>query len=1210
MNPFALSFFFVFFLTFFVHPSSVRAQCSVSSAQICIGADDVGTVWINGNQIAGTPVTDVAQGQPIPCFTVPAAYLVAGTNTIAVQSYNTACCYNWATWALTMNMSNGSKEYVTSNSGNVKLYNSPNSPFNPPPNDSGSVTWWNSSYNQGSVGGWVNPTPIYYTPAYYLANAFDPVTGLPLPPLGADLDGGNGTSTSGTFNGQAPGASVYYRQTFTLTTTCPTASPTPNINITKSILGATSGVTAGQAVTFVVNICNTGGPTSGPATFVDTLTSGSGFGTDAPYPGHCYTDLWTGTAQCGGSGSTTQYGPIFSGGTPLTWVYPSGFPGYGFCTAVSIMAVSYYIGTDPAQCLSTNVARGIWGSGAVTSNSVNFTNANCTTPPPTNTPTYTATRTNTPTLTPTNTNTVTSTPTRTNTMTSTFTNTFTPTPTNTPTPTPTRTNTPTLTPTNTFTATPTNTWTPTPTRTNTPTNTFTPTPTHTPTATPTKTNTPTSTPTNTNTATPTLTRTNTPTDTFTATPTYTSTATPTRTFTPTPTNTPTVTPTPTNTAVITPTPTHTPTRTPTPTVTHTPTNTPSHTATPTPTNTWTPTATPTRTPTNTPTNTPTPTFTVTLTPTPTNTPTVTPTPTNTAVITPTPTHTPTRTPTPTVTHTPTATYTSTPTPTNTATPTPTHTWTPTATPTATPTDTPTVTTTPTHTAIITPTPTSTPTLTPTATWTYTPTPTNSPTNSATHTPTPTWTDTFTMTFTWSPTSTPTSTDTPTPTFTDTPMITPTFTSTPTNTPTPTDTRTWTPTSTPTDTVTVTPTWTPSPTPTDTHSPTPTFTFTPTFTPTETSTWTDTPTWTLTFTPTPSPTDSFTPTPTSTPTHSATSTATATVSNTPTPTRTPTWTPTFTVTSTSTETATSTPIGIYTVRIGVYNAAGELVKLILAKSLPDPMENVTLGANHSIDSLDGANRSVTVFYGGVPVAVWDGTTADGGLASNGAYYIKVDNIDPSGVDKSVSQLVTVSRSLLKTNILIYNEAGEVVRHLYAMIDDPGDSSPMGARLSSDLIRPGGGGGAPAQLSIVLSNGVTVTWDGRGDASNYVMNGQYMIEVHSFDGQGADVTVNLQVTVQNGPRDLSGPLQAFPNLLNSSQGFIVIFQDSSGPGLTLRVRVYSLAGELVKAWDGASGTSQATWDAQGLASGVYLTLVESKDAQGRFLHQRLLKIAVVH
>jgi hypothetical protein len=267
----------------------------------------------------------------------------------------------------------------------------------------------------------------------------------------------------------------------------------------------------------------------------------------------------------------------------------------------------------------------------------------------------------------------------------------------------------------------------------------------------------------------------------------------------------------------------------------------------------------------------------------------------------------------------------------------------------------------------------------------------------------------------------------------------------------------------------------------------------------------------------------------------------------------------------------------------------------------------MGGNGSIQSLHGTNASVTIYDGSMPVAVWNGSTQDGSPASNGAYYVKVDNIDPSGVDKSVSQLVTVSRALLKTTVLIYNEVGEVIRHLFMVVDDPGPNVALGAQLSSNLIQPGGSGGTPNQLTITLSTGVSVVWDGKGDQGDYVLNGQYMIEVHSNNGQGAETTVNLQVSVLNAARDLAGPLQVSPNTLNAANGFLATFQDNSAPGLILRVHIYTLAGELVKAWE--EGNSKTTFDAQGSASGIYLAVVGSFDAGGA-VHQKVLKIAVVH
>lgn len=233
------------------------------------------------------------------------------------------------------------------------------------------------------------------------------------------------------------------------------------------------------------------------------------------------------------------------------------------------------------------------------------------------------------------------------------------------------------------------------------------------------------------------------------------------------------------------------------------------------------------TPSNTPTLTPTPTFTNTSTKTftPTVTVTFTPTSSNTA--------------TPTYTNTMTTTYTATSTRTVTPTQTPSVTDTISSnTPTSTRTFTPTPTVTPTWSDTVTPTDTGTNTYTYTATSTATATPTQSYTGTftPTFTVTPTGTPTYTQTYTY--TNSPVFTATITRTATDTYTATPTYTSTPTETQSNTYTQTRTPSSTPTITNTYTQTYT--------VTVTLTVTFTDTYTPTRTATssFTDTPTATL------------------------------------------------------------------------------------------------------------------------------------------------------------------------------------------------------------------------------------------------------------------------------------------------------------------------------------------------------------------------------
>ena len=398
------------------------------------------------------------------------------------------------------------------------------------------------------------------------------------------------------------------------------------------------------------------------------------------------------------------------------------------------------------------------------------------------------------------------------------------------------------------------------------------------------------------------------------------------------------------------------------------------------------------------------------------------------------------------------------------------TYTPTNTPTITNTITPTISPTSTFTHTVTFTPTNTPTITNTIT------PTVSPTYTNTITPTISPTNTFTVTVTFTPTNSPTATlpQTPTYTYTATPTYTPTNTYTITNTFTPTYTHTYTPTVTWTSTLTMTPT--------ATYSPTPTLTPTATFTPTPdvdiakmesesvghsndvvTYTVVISPVWGqansvvvtdllpnyLTF-------EGFGPVPAGVnlPTY-VNNTLTWTLAVMPANPVTLTFqaqlasfepqgtvitnTAQLTYASLSTPKKASVSMTMatnYTVHIGVYNEAGELIKQIAVQELSQEVTSFTIFQQPTITTLNG---KVFVEVNGQAIASWDGTNQNGDPVLNGSYYVKVDSTDPYGVTNTVTQVVTVNRHLAEVQVDIFNEAGEIVRHLTSYVEDAGTFS---------------------------------------------------------------------------------------------------------------------------------------------------------------------------
>jgi len=311
-------------------------------------------------------------------------------------------------------------------------------------------------------------------------------------------------------------------------------------------------------------------------------------------------------------------------------------------------------------------------------------------------------------------------------------------------------------------------------------------------------------------------------------------------------------------------------------------------------------------------------------------------------------------------------------------------------------------------------------------------------------------------------------------------------------------------------------------------------------------------------------------------------------------------------------ATAVVTGNYTVKIGVYNEAGELVKEILMEEYSQPIENIRLEESNVIESLNGENHEVEIYYGVHRIATWDGTNREGDLVTNGNYYVKVDNIDTYGTVRTTTQVVLVNRAIYQATINIYNEAGEVIRHLYAYVDDPGPGRVLSMELSTSVIKPSlqAAGGTPGEVAVILSSGATVVWDGRSDAGNFVQSGQYFIEVHTADGQGAQTTVVREIAVIDSDA-LRGieRVAAVPNVLNEANGYRAVFTSATALPLTLRASIYTLAGELVGSITGLAGTNSVTWDASNVVSGLYLAVVEQVDDEGRLVSRQVQKIAVI-
>jgi uncharacterized repeat protein (TIGR01451 family) len=310
----------------------------------------------------------------------------------------------------------------------------------------------------------------------------------------------------------------------------------------------------------------------------------------------------------------------------------------------------------------------------------------------------------------------------------------------------------------------------------------------------------------------------------------------------------------------------------------------------------------------------------------------------------------------------------------------------------------------------------------------------------------------------------------------------------------------------------------------------------------------------------------------------------------------------------------TLIGQFTIKVNIYNSAGEIIKTIPIQQFSEPINSITLSTSNTITTLQGRGSSIDIIFDGVIIGTWDGSDNSNNPVSNGSYHIQIDSVGTSGVVTSVSQNAIVNRSLSKIEVDIYNSAGEIVRHLYDLVDDSSSAQMTNVSLNSNVIKPGSvSPGQPSTVQILAQTSsapVTVVWDGTADGGAWVTPGEYQVEVHWNNGTGTttDISRTVLVLANNG---ITGKVVARPNVLNTANGFTTTF-DATGVqnAYSIKVNIYTIAGELVQSLTSASGNPVQPWSPVGLASGIYLANVEVINSNGGLVNRQFVKVLYLH
>jgi flagellar hook assembly protein FlgD len=305
---------------------------------------------------------------------------------------------------------------------------------------------------------------------------------------------------------------------------------------------------------------------------------------------------------------------------------------------------------------------------------------------------------------------------------------------------------------------------------------------------------------------------------------------------------------------------------------------------------------------------------------------------------------------------------------------------------------------------------------------------------------------------------------------------------------------------------------------------------------------------------------------------------------------------------------SSPVTVHgdvQVTVSIYNEAGEVVKTFPVKYLSNPVDDLELSPGSVITTVGG---SVTMTWGGGRVlGTWDGTGGNGQLVANGSYFVKVDSVDPYGTTTSVTKPLTVNRRVVTLAITIYNDAGEVVRHLY-QTQPATDSAVTDVTLSTTVIHPGGDGkdGISPTVGIVLSNGVATVWDGTSDSGGNVQDGSYFIHLKVENASNGTVEITKPISVLDS-RANTGNTGVWPNVVTSDNPKVALHAAKLGSDQLIHATLFTIAGSKAGQVEGLVGQNDVTWDLSGYASGLYIVVMDTRE-NGLLKDRTKLKLIV--
>jgi len=318
-----------------------------------------------------------------------------------------------------------------------------------------------------------------------------------------------------------------------------------------------------------------------------------------------------------------------------------------------------------------------------------------------------------------------------------------------------------------------------------------------------------------------------------------------------------------------------------------------------------------------------------------------------------------------------------------------------------------------------------------------------------------------------------------------------------------------------------------------------------------------------------------------------------------------------VTDTPTITPTLPPFP-YTITVGIYNQAGELVKTVAETLTNNSMGNVNFYLNGDMDRFTDTlttDSHLGIYLPGVetpdtmgsPGSMFNWYSDNNALQTvdAGVYYVKVTQKDEFGHTNVVTRQIQIIKAEEFVELKVFNSAGELVRTIREHKKTEGSN--ISLRVNEVMIIEKGG----SNFTIRYAEGTDdyLQWDGLSSHGVSVSSGVYELQVVVKTFGGQSVLASKSITVLNEGDEYLEDIQMHPNPVNTfNHSSARITWTGAGAG-DVKVSIYNMKGELVRQFASKLETGYVDWDLKtqdnsSAATGMYIILVEAHNNEGYF------------